>query len=207
MNYPALESDPCIFTNYFRSVGLSPSWDFSEVYSMDYSIPASAVILAYRSTQQGPIFEGSPVPATYFIKQVGEFDAACGLLAAVHAIFNIHADLKENSLIQQLKDNIHGKSPSESAEIMLAMREIKEVHQEYAAEGQTAPTNNNTTGPTHHFVTITPGFILYDGGKESPIQIDCQGDDLCAGLFEYLKRKIADGIITEDINLMVLRQE
>ncbi|CAG9316048.1 unnamed protein product [Blepharisma stoltei] len=201
MNWPALESDPTIFTNYLRTIGLAEFWEFSEIYSMDFEMPAAAIVLAFRTHLPGPIFTGTEVSAPYFIKQISELDAACGILAAIHAIFNAEADLIEGSLIQQLKANIFNKSPLETANIMAGSQEIKQSHQAFAAEGQTNPT---TTPITHHFVAVLPGFILFDGGNQSPVQLDIQGE-FCVGFFELVKSKIAEGLISEDMNLMVLK--
>lgn len=48
MNWPPLESDPEIFTNYFRSVGMSPNFRFDEIYTLDMELDCLAIIGAFR---------------------------------------------------------------------------------------------------------------------------------------------------------------
>jgi Ubiquitin carboxyl-terminal hydrolase, family 1. len=201
MSWPALESDPEIFTNYFRSLGLSPEWEFGEVFSLDEEVSGSALILVYRNAGQDPAFNGTPVPSRYYIKQVEALDNACGLLAGLHGILNSDAEILNDSLLASLKAGVEDKTPIEAGNWLLANQSLQQAHGLYAAEGQ----SNLTNAPTHHFIAILDGLKLFDGMKESPIALaDQQGFSL--RFFEILQGLIASGSVAEDISLMILRR-
>lgn len=116
MKWPALESDPDIFTSYFRSIGLAEDWQFTELFSLDEDVPGAALVLAYRSRDQGPIFSGAPAEVPFYLKQTNELNNACGLIAGLHAIFNSEAGVLEGSLLHTIKEAVTGKTPQECAE-------------------------------------------------------------------------------------------
>ena len=116
MSWAALESDPEIFTNYFRTLGLTAAWQFSEVFTLEDEIPCSAIILAYRSQGGGTVFDGTALDLPYFIKQMDQLDNSCGLLAGLHAILNTDSDVQPDSLLTQLKQGITDKTPQAAAQ-------------------------------------------------------------------------------------------
>lgn len=201
MSWPALESDPEIFTNYFRTLGLSPAWEFGEVYSMDEEVEGAALILVYRSTSADPVFNGQVIPSSYYIKQVEALGNACGLIAGLHAILNSDAEIIEGSTLTQLKAGVEDKQPREAADWLMANQALQQAHNLYAAEGQ----SNLTESPDHHFVAVLNGLKLFDGMKESPLGLaDQQGFALA--FFNILNGLIASGAVGADISLMVLRR-
>jgi ubiquitin carboxyl-terminal hydrolase L3 len=200
MSWPALESDPEIFTEYFRSLGLSPTWEFGEVFSMDEEVEGSALILVHRTAGDGPGFLGVPIPSRYFIKQLPALDNACGLIAGLHGILNSDAEIIEGSALHQLKLGIEDKSAAEAGELLVGNQRIQNAHAAFASEGQSATTNS----PTHHFIAILPGLKLYDGMRESVLELGQQPGFL--SFFSILQNLIEVGSISQDISLMVLRK-
>ena len=201
MSWPALESDPEIFTNYFRELGLSPSWEFGEIFSMDEEVEGAALILVYRGQTPDPAFIGTALQSRYFIKQVEALDNACGLLAGLHAILNSDAEINEGSTLQQLKAGVEDKTPIEAATWLLSNAALQSAHNAYAAEGQ----SNLTNSPEHHFIAILHGLRLFDGMKEAPIGLrDQEGFGL--KFFEILNGLMENGSIGDDISLMALRR-
>ena len=176
MNWPALESDPEIFTNYFRSIGLSPDWHFSEVFTLDMQIPTAALILAYRSNNEAPVFAGEPRPLPYFIRQTAQLDNSCGLLAAVHSILNSGAPIQPDSLLERLKQGVSDKSPMDAANWLMNNQELNAVHNNFAREGQSQSNDE----PVHHFIAIIPGMTPIDGMKDSPLHLGVAGEDFSA---------------------------
>jgi ubiquitin carboxyl-terminal hydrolase L3 len=200
MSWPALESDPEIFTNYFRNLGLSPAWEFSEIYSMEEEVEGAAVILVYRSTSSSPVFDGTVTAAQFFIKQVPQLDNACGLLAGLHAILNSNADIVPESHLATLRAGITGKSSLESADFLLNNESIRSAHSSYAAEGQ----SNVTDAPEHHFIALLPGQRLFDGMKDAPLVLAPE-QGFALPFFATLNSRIEAGALGADISLMVLR--
>ncbi|CAG9319776.1 unnamed protein product [Blepharisma stoltei] len=199
MNWPALESDPEIFTQYFRTIGLSSQWEFSEIFSFDEEVEGSAILLAYKFYEQSSVFEGEPIQLENFIKQTPVLDNACGLIAALHGIFAANADLQEGSILFEIKSQIANKSPLEAAEVIINNQALHDIHLQFAAEGQSEITDC----PNYHFVVLLPGFILYDGIKNNPIRLPCEGS-LSMGFFNLVKQLIETERIAEDMNMMVL---
>ena len=201
MSWPALESDPEIFTNYFRNLGLSPDWEFAEVFAMDEEIDGAALILVYRSAGQGPAFNGESFESRYYIKQVPQLDNACGLLAGIHGILNSNAEVLPESILAQLRAGVEGKTPAESADWLLACQALQQAHGAYAAEGQ----SNVTDAPDHHFIAVLPGLRLFDGMKNSPITLEDR-TGFSFKFFQIVQAGIQNGSIGEDISLMILRK-
>ncbi|CAG9334524.1 unnamed protein product [Blepharisma stoltei] len=200
MNWPALESDPEIFTSYFRSIGLSQNYEFAEVFTLEEEIPCEAVILAYNYTGENPPFEGEQIGSQYFIKQVNTLDNACGLIASIHAILNSNIEVAEGSILSELKEGVRDKSPEDAAAWLIHHEGLHNTHRQYAQEGQ----SNITDAPNYHFVAVMPGFVLYDGLKQSPIRLNCEGS-LSLGFFRHVQHLLENNRISEDMNIMVLK--
>lgn len=201
MEWPPLESDPEIFTSFFRSIGLGSDWEFGEVFSLEDDIPATAIILAFRDATDEPSFTGQSSQGNVFIKQIHQLDNACGLLAGIHAIANSEASVESGSLLSTILSRLQGAAPDEAANILINSREIHEAHVSFSGEGQSQQTN----APDYHFIAILPGFKLFDGMKDSPITLDSQGP-FALGFFQHLSTLLESGKIAPDMNLMVLRR-
>lgn len=201
MEWPPLESDPEIFTTFFRSIGLSSDWEFGEVFALDEDIPASAIILAFRDATNEASFQGNQTQGNVFVKQIHQLDNACGLLAGVHAIANSSAQVESGSLLDTVLGRLNGITPEEAANILINSREIHEAHVSFSGEGQSSQTN----APDYHFIAILPGFKLFDGMKDHPITLECQGP-FALGFFQHLSTLLESGKIAPDMNLMVLRR-
>lgn len=209
MEWPALESDPEIFNNYFHSLGLESYWEFQEVYDMSVELPCSAIVLAYRKLDNRSMFDGAACHSNYFIKQVKKLDNACGLLAGLHGVFNSGADLVPGSVLWEIKERINGLSPEESAELLVGdagsaewadcQNRLKKTHSDFARQGQTMMTHK----PKHHFIAIMPGVEVFDGGKTGPVKLMDSG--FCLEFFSLVQEAIANNEIGPDINLMVLQ--
>lgn len=198
MSWPALESDPEIFTNYFRSIGLSSLWEFTEVFTLDMQIPSAALILTYRKNGEGPVFDGQQQELPYFIRQIDQLDNSCGLLAALHSILNTEAAIDDDSLMKRLKQGITGKNPIESAHWLISNEELNSAHNNFASEGQSERTDE----PTHHFVAFIPGLTLIDGMKESPLKLGNPGEDFSLDVFAQVQRVLEAGKIGQDMSLI-----
>mmetsp|Transcript_5075 Transcript_5075/g.7662 ORF Transcript_5075/g.7662 Transcript_5075/m.7662 type:complete len:208 (+) Transcript_5075:1-624(+) len=198
MNWAALESDPEIFTDYFRSLGMSQDWEFGEVFTLEEDIPCSAVLLTYRTASEQPVFQGSPLEDSLFIKQPQELGNACGLLAGLHAVFNSDAEVQEQSLLYNLREGVRDKSPEEAAQWLINNQELNRRHQEFAQEGQ----SQGTEEPDYHYVAFAGGY-LFDGMMQAPINLEVEGS---GGFFGVLRQKLETGQITPDMSVMVLKR-
>ena len=127
-DWPPLESDPEIFTDYMASVGLPANWSFSELYGIaDEEMlnwipqPRIAVILnAQYKVKRSERPQGSlDTQCSYYMKQTAELDNACGVVACLHAIYNnVSADkitLDPESVLGKFFGSIRDASPADRA--------------------------------------------------------------------------------------------
>jgi ubiquitin carboxyl-terminal hydrolase L3 len=94
--WPPIESNPEIFTNYMRKLGMPAQWGFSEVLGFDEELlsfiprPVLGVVCNMEFLKkQEDLQRGHPdTECAFYMKQHGTLDNACGIIAALHAILN-----------------------------------------------------------------------------------------------------------------------
>ena len=95
-NWPPLESNPEIFTDYMRECGLPNSWAFGEVFGFDEELlaflpqPVTAVIAnaEFLKKAEDRSKGDMNVANDFYMKQTGVLDNACGVIACIHSILN-----------------------------------------------------------------------------------------------------------------------
>ena len=95
--WPPLESNPEIFTEYLHSVGLTPDWIIAECYGLEEDTlqfvpkPTIAVIATFenldKSGESRKVGDLS-VSIPFYMKQTGKLDNACGVIACIHSVLN-----------------------------------------------------------------------------------------------------------------------
>ena len=128
-HWPALESDPQIFTDYMRNLGMGTDWQICEVFGLDddclgfVPTPCLAAIVTFdRQTKEDskPGDGDDSKIVKFYMKQTGTLDNACGIVACLHAIMN-HTDdiqLDSNSVLEKFRRDTKQKSPQERAEYL-----------------------------------------------------------------------------------------
>lgn len=121
--WDALESNPEVFNAYLTKVGLLSNWNIGEVYGFDEELlsflpqPIKAVIVAIRSGPNGKDFDWTSIgtidaaASKWFMKQTGNLDNACGIIAAIHGIFNtldLDSDLEADSVLRKFYNDAEG---------------------------------------------------------------------------------------------------
>ena len=73
------------------------------------------------------------------MKQTSELDNACGIIAALHAIYNNTGDQKINlmpdSVLASFLDSVNGVSPAERATALESYSAFKEAYRATASQG------------------------------------------------------------------------
>jgi len=96
-HWPPLESDPEIFSSYMKKIGMATDWNFSEIFGLDDELlmmvpqPCAAVIATIERVDRddGKPGAGEDAPvASFYMKQTGKLDNACGIIACLHSILN-----------------------------------------------------------------------------------------------------------------------
>ncbi len=94
--WPPLESNPDIFNEYLKNLGLPAEWGIGEVYGFDEDClgfvprPVLAVIVSCERLMKAEdkVLGSMDVEASYFMKQTQVLDNACGIIACLHSILN-----------------------------------------------------------------------------------------------------------------------
>jgi len=198
MEWPALESDPGILTDYMKRLGLRENWEFQEIFDMDEDfLHPQAILLTYSNVNEA--FPGTAATVPVFIKQVQGLGNACGLIACLHALGNLGADIEPGSTLDSLFQQLRGKTSEESGHFLYNYQNIRDAHQEFSCLGQSEQQDDTE----YHFIAVLPGFIICDGMRATPIQLNCQGD-LFTGFIGEVRRMLAEGRISDRISLIGL---
>ena len=132
--WPPLESNPEIFTDYMHSVGLPQDWIVSEVFGLDDDSlsfvpkPVIAVIATFESINDEESRQLGDIQheTGFYMKQSSKLDNACGVIACLHSILN-NLDkftLTEDSLLHKYNTEAIGKTPVERATFLENYKEF-----------------------------------------------------------------------------------
>lgn len=214
--WPPLESNPEVFTQYMHKVGLSDKFAIGEVFGFDEELlaflpqPVHAVIVNFhRLKKDEDKALGSPDnvgQVDYYMKQSGTLDNACGIIACIHAVMNTPVDVKEGSVLGKFGEATKGKSPQERCVALETDTSFKEEHKEFASKGVTEAISSDQGKVKHHYVAfVVKGgkLIELDGTKQGPHVIgEC--DDVLRGSIKEIQRRLESGEISDQLSMMTL---
>ena len=96
--WPPLESNPEVFTNYMHKIGLPATWAVGEVFGFDEELlaflpqPVIGVIVNIERLKKEEDkelgSEDNVGKVNFYMKQSGTLDNACGIIACLHASLN-----------------------------------------------------------------------------------------------------------------------
>jgi ubiquitin carboxyl-terminal hydrolase L3 len=217
VNWPALESDPEIFSNYAHNVGLSNKHSFNEIFSLDPEMLAttesSAVILCFTYNKSGPerqldpnnFVDTSTIP--YFMKQSGSLDLACGIIAILHCIGNTKVELNDNSILKSFFEKTKNKTAEERATYLETCESFKQAQQKFANQGQSNQPQNAYDCNYHFIAFVHHDGKLYelDGIKKAPYVLNSNCDANIVPLVgSEINKLLEQGVISENFALMFL---
>ncbi|CAI2378573.1 unnamed protein product [Moneuplotes crassus] len=217
-HWPALESNPEIFTKYLRAIGMEEEWQVCEIFGMDDDClgfvpkPCLGVIVTFERNGSN-IDDGRPGDGDssdlveFYMKQNQKLDNACGIIACLHTVLNHTQDVEimKGSILDKFWKEVEDQNPKQRANYLENFDEFQKEHKKYASKGQTqAPTSSKQV--KHHFVAFILNkedqLIELDGTKTGPALIleDCK--DLLKGVSSELQRRIKNKNITESLSMM-----
>eukprot|EP00586_Coscinodiscus_wailesii_P015905 CAMPEP_0172507542 /NCGR_PEP_ID=MMETSP1066-20121228/204408_1 /TAXON_ID=671091 /ORGANISM="Coscinodiscus wailesii, Strain CCMP2513" /LENGTH=237 /DNA_ID=CAMNT_0013285113 /DNA_START=85 /DNA_END=795 /DNA_ORIENTATION=- len=217
-SWPPLESNPEIFTEYMHNVGLPKSYAIGEVFGFDEDLlafipqPIHATIVCCerlqkaRDKQRGSESDANNVE--YFMKQTGTLDNACGIIACIHATFNSNAktEITRDSILGKFWNDTKDLTPMERCTSLETNDDFKTVHKGYASKGQSKEIKSDQSSVKCHFIAYVlqnGKLVELDGTRAGPYILgDC--DDVLRGSISEVKRKLAEGEISESLNMMTL---
>merc|ERR1719265_299440 len=215
-DWPPLESNPEVFTTYMQKVGLSANFAIAEVFGFDEELlgflaqPIFGVIVNYeRLKKQEDKARGSIDNlglVDWYMKQSGTLDNACGIIAAIHCVFNSPVEVVPDSILGAFADTTRSHTPEERCIALETNNAFKEQHSGAAAQGQTDAVLSDQSKVRHHFVAfvVKEGKLIeLDGTKQGPNVIS-DSDDVLRGTILEIQRRLADGEISDQLSMIVL---
>jgi ubiquitin carboxyl-terminal hydrolase L3 len=175
-----LESNPEVFTQFGRKLGLSPLLSFTDIYSLDdpdllsfLPRPMQAVILLFPVTTEYESFkDAEPVEKpdmreVVWMKQIVK--NACGLYALLHALLNIPAGFivqqspAAKFLMALLTDNAN--------QVELVQNIAKEMYSSFSSQGQTEAPAAEDDVELHFVCFVKRNDVIYelDGRRNGPV--------------------------------------
>lgn len=199
-HYIPLESNPEVFTQLIRTLGVVPL-EFTDVLSIDETQPdllamvprpVFALILVFPTTEayekQCALEEtdreeytgyGDREDVIWFQQTIHN---ACGLYAILHAVSNVYDNdngasrrfVTPNSVLDELLKKCIPLNPRERALALEASEELEVAHADAAQQGDTIAPANAEDEVDFHYVCFTKSRSghLYelDGDKKGPIK-------------------------------------
>ena len=186
-----LENNPEVMTSLVHELGLSPTVQFHEVYSLtEPSLlaflprPALALLLVFPVTstyekhrrdedasKQEYNGSGDGEAVTWFKQTIKN---ACGLIGLLHSVTNGAAreQIVENSDLHKLLQEATPLKPTERAELLYKSQALEAAHQTAAQKGDTAAPAADASVDLHFvaFVKDRSGALWeLDGRRKGPL--------------------------------------
>jgi ubiquitin carboxyl-terminal hydrolase L3 len=212
-NWPPLESNPEVFTEFMQKCGLASTWGFSELYGFDEDLlgmvpqPVVAVILNAEHLKKNKEAGQADFACEYYMKQTSELDNACGVIACFHSIFNNKdVQIEAGSKLEHFFSEAKSKNAQERATFMENYSAMQEEHKDAAGQGQSAQAEDQSD-VRHHFtafVVVGGKLVEFDGMKVGPHVIKEESTDCLKDAAAEIQRRLADGEISEQLSVMTL---
>lgn len=225
-DWPPLESNPEVLTDYLHQIGLAPAYAIGEVFSFDEELlaflpqPIYGVIVALERLEDGDKSkEGdSSYPIPFYMKQTESLDNACGIVACLHAILNSNNStnnsmIRPDSVLSQFQAATAHQAPAERARALEDDRAFRTVHQKFALKGQSAAITSDQSQVRHHYVAFVvvrnnnnghDQLVELDGTKQGPHVVQDNCSDVLRGTIAAIRKRLAEGKISEQLSMMTL---
>uniref|UniRef100_A0A023FV42 Ubiquitin carboxyl-terminal hydrolase n=1 Tax=Amblyomma parvum TaxID=251391 RepID=A0A023FV42_AMBPA len=189
-NWVPLESNPEVITKFAHKLGLPGNWSFVDVLGLDPEFlamvpsPVVAVLLLFPVSgsyenfvkQRSHEIEsgGQAVSAkVFFMKQT--IKNACGAMALLHALANSvdQVPFGDDSLFKKFLDATTAMNPDERGTYLEQCKEIAQVHEEYARQGQTQAPSADENVDLHFVCLANVDGHIYDLDGRKPFPFNC----------------------------------
>lgn len=218
-NWPPLESDPEIFTQYAIKLGLPDNFSFKEIYSLNYKecqaidTPVLALIVSYERIKGSKLERNEEnflkyTDLTFYMKQTEALDNACGVIAINHSLLNNLINLNENSILSKFFSGAKNLSDLEKAKFLETDNDFKIAHESYASQGQSNLCENQESIRNHFvaFINFNGNLVELDGLLNGPyiIKKDIKNEEFLDEALKEIESRLNNQLITENLALMYL---
>lgn len=221
-NWAPLESDPMIFNDYFKKIGLPENFNFNELYTIDYKEvqpiegQVLSVIINFEKINENPYLRNplnyvdyNTVP--FYMKQTGELDYACGLIAAMHGIGNNLANipLVPDSILSNFFENSKVLTPEQRAELLCNNNQMKNAHDQHAQMGQShAEHPSDVKNHFNSFNLVNGKIYEFDGTQQGVylIKENVTNESFFDETLAEISSRLTNQNITESLSILFLTQ-
>ncbi|KAI9691039.1 MAG: ubiquitinyl hydrolase 1 [Bathelium mastoideum] len=190
-HYIPLESDPEVFTDLARQLGVSQDLSFQDIYSLDDAdlmavvprpvlaliliFPTSAAYEAQKAQEEADItrYEGSgeDEPVVWYRQTIGN---ACGLYGILHSVSNGSARdfIGQSTPLELLLRQCIPLRPEERAKVLEASQELEAAHRKAALQGQSSVPEDAAAEVDYHYICFVKSrgrLYELDGDKKGPV--------------------------------------
>merc|ERR1711904_732615 len=108
---------------------------------------------------------------SFYMKQSGQLDNACGIIACLHGALNTPTEIMPDSILGKFKASTASMTPEERCTALEKDEAFKQQHAASSSEGQTAAITGDQDKVMHHFIAFVArdGLLIeLDGTKRGP---------------------------------------
>lgn len=145
------------------------------------------------------------------MKQEGELDMACGIIACLHAIFNNlpQVGIEPDSVLSRFLSQVKDKTPAERAVDLDQCRDFKVAHQEAASQGQNQSLDDaGKLDTTHHFIAFVMNdrqqLLLMDGCRDGPVVMAEGCGDVLRDTIKVVQSMLQEGKLSQSMSMLTL---
>jgi ubiquitin carboxyl-terminal hydrolase L3 len=185
-----LESNPEIFNEFAKKVGMVDSVEFVDYYGPGVLeqraigflllFPCSDAISEFREHQDAEIQQTPNYldrsSHMCFVKQVEDFGNACGTIGCLHVCLNTQGAMDDTTPLGKFRTSASTRNPQERGMLLHQTDAFKSMSDTAAVSSDAQTSCPNRDGPDldHHFVAFvwdpkTENIFELDGTKDGPI--------------------------------------
>jgi len=188
VRWAPLESNPEVFNEYIKKLGVPSNWQFNDVFGFDPELlcmipaPCVAFILLFPITDKTEKFreeeeaslagEERPADVRWMKQTIGN---ACGTIGVIHALLNSPISFNDGSIISRFAAGTSGKTGEEIGAALEKNEEMANLHKSTASSSGNQTVADENTKVREHFVAlvhVNGNMYELDGRKQRPI---CHG--------------------------------
>ncbi|KAI7898598.1 uncharacterized protein BX663DRAFT_524039 [Cokeromyces recurvatus] len=181
-----LEANPEIWNKIIHKCGVDSSYNYVDVYGFEPELlamiptPVEAMIFLFPITEAYEKFkseeeahiikcEQSISPDVIFFKQT--IENACGMIALLHSVASNDDEIVGPGLFYDIIEQAKNMTVDERVELLENSKELANIHQSAANEGQTEAPDRDEEVDLHFicFIEIDQHLYELDGRKLFPI--------------------------------------
>eukprot|EP01111_Echinosteliopsis_oligospora_P007507 TRINITY_DN22699_c0_g1_i1.p1 TRINITY_DN22699_c0_g1~~TRINITY_DN22699_c0_g1_i1.p1 ORF type:complete len:222 (-),score=42.69 TRINITY_DN22699_c0_g1_i1:75-740(-) len=211
-----IETDPILFNKFIHEGGVSKSYSFYELYSLEDTSyipsPAQAVVFLFPDKELEdctPDVKDELPKDVYFMKQK-DVGHACGFIAMLHSLANNDISYEKDSIIKSYLDTTKDANAFAKCVAFSKNQPIIKLAEECAVQGQSAVVGAEDPLGYHYVSFVHVNGILYQltGAKSGPIPYGSSSEStFLQDVIKVIQTHYVEKKKTIDFSVLVLVKE